>query len=113
MAQPIEIGKILPAGFNAMTAPQPTILIDTREQRPLPVTAYPVETVGLPCGDYGLRGFSDWTCPQFIVERKTLDDLVQSLTHDRDRFDREVMKMRQFGFRALLIEGLQREVEFE
>ena len=96
-----------------MTALQPTIQIDTREQRPLPITAYPVESVALPVGDYGIRGFSNWTCPQFIVERKSLDDLVQSLTFDRPRFDREIMKLRQFAFHSLLIEGNQGEVEFE
>lgn len=89
----------------------PVVLIDTREQRPLKIKAYPVEVIGLPVGDYGIKGFSDWNNPQFICERKSLDDLIQSLTHGRDRFEREVLKMRQFAFRALLIEAEQVQVE--
>lgn len=89
----------------------PTIIIDTREQAPLPIEAYPVERATLPVGDYGIAGFSDWDNPAFIVERKSLDDLVQSLTHGRDRFEREVLKLRQIGFRALLIEAEQSQIE--
>lgn len=89
----------------------PVILIDTREQLPLELTAYPVEVQGLPVGDYGIRGFSDWINPQFTVERKSLDDLVGSLTSGRDRFMKECEKMRQFRFRAILIEAHRGEVE--
>ncbi len=88
----------------------PIVQIDTREQRPLIVTAYPTEVVTLPVGDYGITGFSDWENPRFIVERKTLGDLIGSMTHDRARFMREVEKLRQFQFRALLIEATESEV---
>ena len=88
----------------------PIIQIDSREQAPLELEAYPVEVVGLPVGDYGIRGFSDWQNPRFIVERKSLDDLAASLGRGRERFMRECEKMRQFGFRALLVEGTQDDV---
>jgi len=88
------------------------VLIDTREQTPLPITAYPVERATLPVGDYGIAGFSDWSNPQFVIERKSLDDLVGSLTTGRDRFMRECEKLRQFRFRALVIEALEGEVQF-
>lgn len=94
-----------------MPEPMPTILVDTREQAPLPIEAHPVERVTLPVGDYGIAGFSDWDNPAFVVERKSLDDLVQSLTHGRARFEREVLKLRQFRFRALLIEAEQVQIE--
>lgn len=90
----------------------PTVQIDSREQLPLDVQGFPTEVVGLPVGDYGVKGFSDWTNPQFIVERKSLSDLISSLTSGRERFDREVLKLRQFGFRALLIEAVVGECEF-
>ena len=72
----------------------------------------------LPIGDYGIVGFSDWTNPRFIVERKSLSDLIKSLTgrqdaakdSERKRFMREIEKMRQFGWRALLIEARREEV---
>lgn len=82
----------------------PVVLIDTREQCPLPITAYPVERTGLPVGDYGIKGFSDWENPRFIVERKSLADLCGSLSNDRERFMREIEKLRQFAFRAIVIE---------
>lgn len=88
-----------------------TIQIDTREQRPLEITAYPTERIGLPVGDYGIRNFSDWNNPRFIVERKSVDDLVGSVTSGRARFLKEIEKLRQFEFRALLIEGTRLDVE--
>src|SRR5690554_3126729 len=88
----------------------PTILIDTREQCPLVIRRYPVEVIGLPVGDYGIRGFSDWHNPAFIIERKSLDDLAGSLFQGRNRFMAEIEKMRQFGFRALVIEGHKDQV---
>ena len=81
------------------------IIIDTREQNPLKIQGYQIVIEALPVGDYGIVGFSDWQNPAFIVERKSLDDLTASLTKGRDRFIREVEKMRQFRFKALLIEA--------
>ena len=94
-----------------LVKPAPVILIDSREQTPLAIEGFPVERVTLPVGDYGLAGFSDWNNPQFIVERKSLDDLVSSLTHGRERFLREVEALRRFRFAALLIEAERAEVE--
>ncbi|GMV90530.1 MAG: hypothetical protein AMXMBFR82_03080 [Candidatus Hydrogenedentota bacterium] len=99
-------------GIDSMNTPSPIVQVDTREQSILPIEAYRLETVTLPVGDYGIRGFSDWNNPRFIVERKSLDDLVSSLTGERDRFMREIEKLRQFGFRAILVEGLEAEIHF-
>jgi len=46
---------------------------------------FPVERATLPAGDYGLRGFSDWANPVFIVERKSGADLCGSLGKGRER----------------------------
>lgn len=90
---------------------QPIIQIDTREQRPLDIRGYETERVTLPVGDIGIRGQSSWDSPNWVVERKSLDDLVQSLTHGRARFEREILKMRQFNFKALVIEAERGQVE--
>ena len=90
---------------------QPVVIIDTREQRPLEISGYPVERGTLPVGDYGIKGFSDWTNPAFIVERKSLQDLYNSLIQGRERFFKEINKLRQFQFRALLIEAHRFEIE--
>lgn len=87
------------------------IQIDTREQAPLSIQRFPIERIGLPCGDYGIKGFSDWTRPAWICERKSLNDLAGSLGKDRERFMREIEKLRQFAFRALVIEATQADVE--
>ena len=53
----------------------------------------------LATGDYSVRGYEG----EFTVERKSLPDLVRSVTHDRERFVRELERMRAFEFRRLLV----------
>lgn len=89
------------------TTPTPTILTDTREQDPLTFANLPTERATLATGDYSVKGFER----DFSVERKTTADLVQSLTHERDRFSRELQRMRAFDFRRLLIVGTLADLE--
>lgn len=89
----------------------PVVLVDTREQAPLPIEGFPVERATLPCGDYGILGFSGWENPAFAVERKSLPDLCASLGRERERFFREIERLRQFRFAALLIEADRERVE--
>lgn len=89
------------------TTPTPTILIDTREQTPLLFANLPTERATLATGDYSVLGFER----VFTVERKTIEDLVQSLTHGRDRFSRELQRMRAFDFRRLLVVGTLADLE--
>jgi ERCC4-type nuclease len=86
------------------------IQVDSREQRALFFGDHQVEVVKLDVGDYGLRGFSDWLNPAFICERKSVDDLVHSLIKDQERFWKEVLKMRQFRFAAILVECCRERV---
>lgn len=88
-----------------------TILVDSREKQPLRFENYLTEVATLPVADYGIAGFSNWTNPGFVVERKSLGDLIGSLTSGRPRFWREVEKMRQFRFAAIVIEATHAEVE--
>ncbi|MCX7048163.1 MAG: ERCC4 domain-containing protein [Candidatus Sumerlaeota bacterium] len=84
---------------------KPTVVIDSREQNPLDIRAFPVVREALPAGDYGVWGHSDLNNPRIIFERKSLDDLIGSLTSGRQRFLREVEVLRRFDFRALVIEA--------
>lgn len=79
------------------------IITDTREQAPYTFTAYPVEVIRgtLTAGDYSLPGFTDLVA----VERKELADLMGCLTHDRERFSRELERLRGYHSAALLIEA--------
>ena len=79
--------------------PEITIITDSREQTPLIFTNFPTVTAGLPTGDYSIAGLED----DFCIERKSLSDLYGSLTSGRDRFMRELQRMRAYQFRRLLI----------
>ena len=89
------------------TTPTPTILTDTREQDPLTFANLPTERRTLTTGDYSVLGFER----EFCIERKTTGDLVQSLTRERDRFSRELQRMRAFDFRRLLVVGAPADLE--
>jgi DNA excision repair protein ERCC-4 len=86
------------------------LLVDSREKRPLAIRAYPTRVERLEVGDYGILGFSSWDNPQFVVERKSVPDLVQSLTGERERFWRECEKLRQFKFAGLVVEGREDDI---
>ena len=90
-----------------MKTPTPTILTDTREQTPLLFANLPTERRTLPTGDYSVLGFER----DFIVERKSVADLVQSATFERERFERELVRMRGYSFRRLLIVGTLADIE--
>ena len=79
------------------------IIVDSREQAPFSFAGYPVEVAqgALATGDYSLAGFAD----RVAVERKSLGDLIGCLTHDRDRFTRELERLRGYASAALLIEA--------
>jgi len=80
------------------------MVIDTREQAPLPVGEH--ITSGLRAGDYSFVGGEDF----FAVERKSVEDLVGSLTRDRERFENECHRLRGYCFKRLLIVGKESDV---
>ena len=82
------------------------ITIDTREQRPYTfqnIKSEPPETItqGLSTGDYSVVGFEDKVC----VERKSLPDLFSSVGTGRARFEREMIRMSEMQYAALVIES--------
>jgi len=84
----------------------PTIITDTREQTPLVFTHLPSERGTLTSGDYSVKGLEH----DFAIERKTISDLLSSCTKGRDRFQRELHRLRGFDFARLLIIGDPHEV---
>lgn len=88
----------------------PIILQDSREQSPLKIEGFPVEVEGLCVGDYSVKGFHTFDNPALAVERKSLSDLVGSLTAGRERFHRELNKLQQFRFKAILIEATRKQI---
>lgn len=84
------------------------VAIDTREQKPWsfgPRAA--TERVGLATGDYSVVGLED----DVAIERKSIADLVGSLTQGRDRFFREMDRLRAFEMKAVIVEGTVRDIQ--
>lgn len=86
-----------------------TILVDSREQAPYTFDGYDcqAETVALDAGDYSIRGFED----RVAIERKSLDDLVGSITGDRRaRFERELARARRYELFSVVVEADLKDV---
>lgn len=88
------------------------IVIDTREQLPLEFSAeWRTIRAKLPTGDYSLAGFHTMQKPGIIIERKSLSDLVRSITVDHDREMRKIERMKPFRFKGFVIEASYGEIE--
>ena len=79
------------------------IVVDSREQAPFTFSGYPVEVSvgGLEAGDYSVHGFER----RVAAERKTLQDLVGCLGADRERFQRELARLRGYDAATVVIEA--------
>jgi len=80
-----------------------TIVIDTREGEPYsfdPRLAGAVRRA-LAAGDYSLAGLED----QVAVERKTLDDFVSTVIHQRRRFREELRKLSRYRAACVVVEA--------
>lgn len=80
---------------------EPTIIIDTGEQRPWKFSNLPSERGTLDTGDYSVRGLEHL----IAVERKGLPDLLGCVGGQRDRFRRELQRLKGFRFRCLVVEA--------
>ncbi len=76
------------------------IQIDSREQLPYSFDGYKTVVQKLDVGDYSLLH-----CPEIAIERKSLEDLIGSLTKGRERFEREIQRGANFRYFALVIEA--------
>ena len=76
-------------------------LVDTREQAPYDLAPFTVERATLQTGDYTIRGLED----QVVIERKSLPDLLGCIGRGRDRFVRELERIRAVPCRVILVES--------
>jgi ERCC4-type nuclease len=60
-----------------------------------------VERATLREGDYTTRGLQTIA----VVERKSVSDLASTITHGRERFDREVERLRPYRWKCIVVEG--------
>ncbi|GAB6061155.1 hypothetical protein JCM31598_42720 [Desulfonatronum parangueonense] len=85
------------------------ILRDSREQLGYNFDRFPGVTVhraALESGDYSLPGLEHIVA----VERKELNDLINCLCHDRDRFKRELHRLRPYQLKAVVVEAALEDV---
>ncbi len=86
------------------------VVIDTREQTPLFTQSLQkglmIVRDTLDVGDYSIRGFEH----QIAVERKTIPDLLNCLGNDRERFKRELEKLKPLEWRVITVEGTEDEL---
>ena len=89
-----------------MTDFKPILIVDSREKTPL-VFNCPSVVRGLYSGDYSFVGAEH----SFAVERKTLADLAASCASSRrPTFERELLRLRGYRFRRLLITATEEDV---
>lgn len=86
------------------------IICDSREQNGYTFAEFSdvLATTGtLATGDYTLAGFAD----KVAVERKELPDLIACLSCDRDRFTRELERLRGFEAAAVVVEARYSDIQ--
>lgn len=81
-------------------------IIDTREGCPLDLGPLAVEMATLTTGDYSVKGLQHVVA----IERKSLDDFLACVGRERERFDREVMRLLAYPSRCLVIEATREEL---
>lgn len=78
-----------------------SLVIDTRERDPWSFPAVPCVRRALCAGDYSVAGLE----ARVAIERKSRDDLVRTLIHDRERFAAELVKLATYEFAAVVVES--------
>jgi DNA excision repair protein ERCC-4 len=102
---PSETIKTRPVGQRA---PQPVLIIDSREQAPLPFSRLQTRPGTLSAGDYSIAGLENRGL--FAVERKSIEDLVGCVGANRERFEAQLLKLKAYRFKRLAIIGSEAEI---
>lgn len=91
------------ASYYTMKTQPLRIIQDSREQCPFRFEGFnAVVTVGtLEAGDYSLAGFER----RIAIERKTLPDLIACLGVERERFERELQRLKAHDFACIIVES--------
>lgn len=113
--QPVaDVQPVATPEIKQCTTPY-TIVIDTREQRPLcfdnvitkesagsrVAVSIPTKTRGLKSGDYSIEGYER----TFALERKSSSDLIGTISRGRERFERELARMQDMDCSAVIVEA--------
>ena len=103
---PPSIPVVAERGGTQLRTPLPILIVDSREQDPLDFRPFSnwfarIERRALPVGDYSIEGMEN----ECAVERKSLPDLVHSLTVDRAVFIKRLLLMREMPDALLLVDA--------
>ena len=90
-----------------MKPDQVTAIVDTREQAPLDLSPLRSEPGTLATGDYSVKGLVN----VIAIERKSLTDLLGCIGQERERFDREVIRLLAYPTRAIIVEATWGQIE--
>jgi ERCC4-type nuclease len=99
--------------LRSASIPKPVVLVDTREQQPLPLFANHRNWIGgerrvaLKTGDYSVEGMEGLVA----LERKSLADLVNCTNISRDRFIAGCSRLARFRWKAILIEASYEDIK--
>ena len=94
-------------GLRDLADLRPTIVVDQREQAPLIFARLASVSGTLYAGDYSIAGLES----SFAVERKSIDDLANCcMGANRDRFEHELLRLRGYRFRRLLVVGTRDDI---
>lgn len=77
------------------------ILVDTREQKPLRFPGWATKPATLQVGDYSIEGLSH----RVAVERKSFSDFIRCIGIDRDRWHRQVLKLKSYPDRLVIVDS--------
>lgn len=87
-------------------------VIDTREQRPLSLEYKKGEKLAsvkgnLYTGDYSLKGFENYVA----IERKSLDDMMGCIGTHRERFEKEIIRLKGYEVKCIVVESTWKKIE--
>lgn len=83
------------------------IVIDSREQKPFEFKKHPTVIDTCDVGDYQLADFKN----QVAVERKSLEDLVSCCGKERNRFEKQLLRLQGVNERLVIVEASWNQIE--
>jgi len=89
------------AGVSDLQLEQLTAIVDTREQMAWNLEPMKIVAKGLDVGDYSILGLES----VIAIERKSLADFVMCCGGERERFQRELDRLRGWPVHAVIIEA--------
>ena len=108
--------RVMRKGHNIIRSagvPKPVVLVDTREQYPLPLHENHPNWIGgerrvaLKTGDYSVEGMEGI----LSLERKSLADLVACTVASRERFIKACARLASFRWKAILVEATLEDIK--